>query len=47
MLFPNSCSEILRKALLFLESHRNFLRVGKPNLLHMCDVNLHDFFVRW
>ena len=29
MLFPNFCSEILRKAL-FLESHRNFLRVGVP-----------------
>ena len=29
MLFPNFCSEILRKAL-FLESHRNFLRVGEP-----------------
>ena len=28
MLFPNFCSEILRKAL-FLEYHRNFLRVGE------------------
>ena len=31
MLFPNFCSEILRKGL-FLESHRNFLRVGEPGI---------------
>ena len=32
VLFLNFCSEILRKAT-FLESHRNFLRVGEPVLV--------------
>ena len=41
VLIPNFCSEILRKAL-FLESHRNFLRVREPATAEKtsCERNL-------